>query len=146
MKFRRSWAEELIAFFGRRQRGQITSLALEQTLRQVARSLPDLRWAAVVSPDGLLHMMYDPFGREKIDRASAMAAAGFSLGERISKELRLGRLVYSVIAGEEGLFLLHSIAGMYVLALSLPAGSDVGAAMGALAQAADTLMPAPNHA
>jgi predicted regulator of Ras-like GTPase activity (Roadblock/LC7/MglB family) len=139
MKSRRSWVGELVAVFGRRQQAPLSSQALERVLRQVAGRLPSLRWAAVVSQDGVLQLMYDPFGREKTDRASAMAAAGFSLGERIAQELQLGEWGHTIIVGEEGLFLLQRIAAPHVLALSLPADSDISAAVDVLAQVRSAL-------
>ncbi len=126
--------------FGRKQHEQISASALEQTLRQVARKLPDLRWAAVVSANGLVQEMYDPFGKTDSDRASAMTAAALSLGERISRELRHGQLTYSVTAGDEGLFVVHSIEKAYALAVSLPVETEVSAAIDALTQAVATLM------
>lgn len=128
--------------FGRKPHGQIPASALEQTLREVARKLPDLRWAAVVSTDGLIQEMYDPFGKTEPDRVAAMAAAAFSLGERIAHELYHGQLTYSVIAGDEGLFIAHSIEREYTLAVSLPAGTEIGTAIDALTQAVTALMSA----
>jgi predicted regulator of Ras-like GTPase activity (Roadblock/LC7/MglB family) len=128
--------------FGRKPHGDISTLALEQTLRKVARGLPDLRWAAVVSADGLIQEMYDPFGKTEPDRVAAMAAAAFSLGERIAHELHHGQLTYSAIAGDEGLFIAYSIGREYTLAVSLPVGTGIGTAINALTQAVTALMSA----
>jgi predicted regulator of Ras-like GTPase activity (Roadblock/LC7/MglB family) len=128
--------------FGRKQHPQIPDSALEQTLREVARRLPDLRWAAIVSADGLIQEMYDPFGKAERDRAAAMTAAAFSLGERISSELRHGQMTYSVIAGNEGPFVVHSIGQEYTLAVSLPVGTEIGAAIQTLTQAVTALTSA----
>jgi predicted regulator of Ras-like GTPase activity (Roadblock/LC7/MglB family) len=128
--------------FGRKPPGHIPALALERTLREVARGLPDLRWAAIVSTDGLIQEMYDPFGKTEPDRVAAMATAAFSLGERIAHELRHGQLTYSAIAGDEGLFIAHAIGREYTLAVSLPVGTEIGTATDALTQAVTALMSA----
>lgn len=129
-------------FFRRKQHEQIPASALEQVLREVARKLPDLRWGAIVSADGLIQEMYDPFGKTDPDRASAMATAALSLGGRISQELRHGQLTYSVTAGDGGLFIVYSIGKEYALAISLPAGTELDTVIDILTQAVITLMSA----
>jgi predicted regulator of Ras-like GTPase activity (Roadblock/LC7/MglB family) len=128
--------------FGRKPHGHIPASALEQTLREVARGLPDLRWAAIVSVDGLIQEMYNPFGKTEPDRVAAMALAAISLGERIAHELHHGQLTYSVIAGDEGLFVAHSVGQEYTLATSLPVGTGIGTAIDTLTQAVATLVSA----
>ena len=132
----------LSKLFGRKQHGQIPASALEQILREVARRLPSLRWAAIVSVDGLIQEMYDPFGKTERDRVAAMASAALSLGERISHELQHGQLTYSDIAGDEGLFIVHSIGQEYTLAVGLPVGTEIGTAIDALMQAVTALVSA----
>ena len=119
--------------------GRLSDPAMEQALHELAHRLPGLRSAAVVSSDGLLQRMYNPFGKEEPDRISAMAAAGLSLGERISGELRNGRLAYSAIAGDQGLFVSHLVGNNHVLAINLPADTEISIAIDALAQVAATL-------
>ncbi|MBN1815448.1 MAG: roadblock/LC7 domain-containing protein [Anaerolineae bacterium] len=128
--------------FGHKPHAQIPVSALERTLREVARRLPDLRWAAIVSVNGLIQEMYDPFGKAERDRVAAMTAAAFSLGERISNELRHGQMTYSVIAGDEGLFVVHCIGREHTLAVSLPIETEIGAAISALTQAVTALVTA----
>jgi predicted regulator of Ras-like GTPase activity (Roadblock/LC7/MglB family) len=120
---------------GREPRRQVSRVALEQALSEMAQGMPNLYWAAVVSVNGDVHTMYDPFGKAEPDRASAMAAAALSLGERISHELRHGDLTYAVIAGDQGLLITYPIGGDLVLALSLPAGVEIGTAIDRLTQA-----------
>ena len=124
----------LARFLGRKPRGQVSEAALEQALSEIARRMPDLHWAAVVSVDGLVRKMYDPFGKAEPDRTSAMAAAALSLGERISHELRHGGLTYAVIAGDQSLFITYPIGDAFVLALSLPAEAEVGTVIDRLTQ------------
>jgi predicted regulator of Ras-like GTPase activity (Roadblock/LC7/MglB family) len=129
----------LSKLFGRKQREQVPPFVLERALRDVARELPGLNWAAIVSVDGLIQEMYGPFGKIDPDRASAMAVAAHSLGERISRELRHGQLNYSIIAGDDGIFVAHSVGKTHILAVSLPVGTEIDTTIDALAQAVATL-------
>jgi predicted regulator of Ras-like GTPase activity (Roadblock/LC7/MglB family) len=127
---------------GRRPRQQVSDVALEQILSKIAGWVPDLQWAAVVSVNGVVHTMYDPFGKAEPDRTAAMAAAALSLGERISHELRHGDLAYAIIAGEHSLFITYPVGDAFVLALSLPAEVEVSTAIDRLTQARAGLAPA----
>jgi predicted regulator of Ras-like GTPase activity (Roadblock/LC7/MglB family) len=120
---------------GRKPREQVSEAALEQALSEIARRMPNLHWAAVVSANGLVHTIYDPFAEADPDRTSAMTAAALSLGQRISQELRHGSLTYAVIAGDQGLFITYPIGEAFMLALSLPAEAEVDTAIGTLTQA-----------
>jgi predicted regulator of Ras-like GTPase activity (Roadblock/LC7/MglB family) len=120
---------------GHKPRRRISKVALEQALSEMARGMPDLHWAAVVSVDGVVYAVYDPFGKAEPDRAAAMAAAALSLGERISRELRHGDLTYAVIAGDQRLFITYPIKDALMLALSLPAEVEVGRVIDKLTQA-----------
>jgi predicted regulator of Ras-like GTPase activity (Roadblock/LC7/MglB family) len=122
-------------FLGRKPRERVSEAALEQVLSEIARRMPNLHWAAIVSVKGLVHTIYDPFAKADPDRTSAMAAAALSLGQRISHELRHGGLTYAVIAGDQGLFVTYPIGEAFVLALSLPAEAEVDTAIEALTQA-----------
>ena len=124
---------------GRKQPDRIPTEEQERALREVAHKLPDLRWAAIVSADGLVQTIYNPFGRQDADRVSAMTAAALSLGERITTELRHGHLAYTVVAGDEGTFAGHLVGEGYVLVVSLPVEAEIGAAIEVLAQAASAL-------
>jgi predicted regulator of Ras-like GTPase activity (Roadblock/LC7/MglB family) len=104
--------------------------------------MPDLHWAAIVSADGILLTIYDPLGKAEPDRASAMAAAALSLGERISRELRQGDLTYQIVAGDQGSFIAYPIKDALVLALSLPAEEEVGRVIDRLTQARATFASA----
>lgn len=129
----------LSKLLGRKRPEPIPTPVLEQTLRGAARKLPDLRWAAIVSVNGLVQEMYDPFGKTNRDRVAAMTSAALSLGERISHELRHGQLTYSAIASEEGLFIVHPLGEKYVLGISLPTETEIGTAINALRQVTTSL-------
>ena len=120
---------------------EIPAPVLEQILRAAARHLPGLRWAVVISMNGVVQEMYDPFGKTDRDRAAAMTAAALSLGERISDELRHGQLTCSITAGVEGVFVVQPLGERYVLGVSLPAETEIGAAMDALWQAVSSSYP-----
>ena len=124
---------------GRKQPDRIPTGEQERALREIAHKLPDLRWAAIVSADGLVQTIYNPFGKQDADRISAMTAAAISLGERITNELRHGHLAYTVVTGDEGIFAGHTIGEGYVLAVGLPTAADIGTVIEALAQAASVL-------
>jgi predicted regulator of Ras-like GTPase activity (Roadblock/LC7/MglB family) len=119
---------------GHKPRRRVSKVALERALSEMARGMPDLHWAAVVSVDGVVHTMHDPFGKAEPDRAAAMAAAALSLGERISCELGHGDLTYEVIAGDQRSFITYPIGDALVLALSLPAEAEVGTVIDRLTQ------------
>jgi predicted regulator of Ras-like GTPase activity (Roadblock/LC7/MglB family) len=120
---------------GHKPRQHVSQVALEQALSEMARGMPDLHWAAVVSADGIVHTMYDPFGKAEPDRAAAMAAAAISLGERISRELGHGDITYQVIAGDQGSFITYPIKDAFVLALSIPAEVEIDRVIDRLTQA-----------
>jgi predicted regulator of Ras-like GTPase activity (Roadblock/LC7/MglB family) len=129
----------LSRIFGRKLPDRIPIEEQERALREIARKLPDLRWAAIVSVDGLVQTIYNPFGKQDADRVSAMTAAAISLGERITTELRHGHLAYAVVTGDEGIFAGHLVGEGYVLAIGLPADTEIGAVIEVLAQAASAL-------
>ncbi len=79
--------------------------AMEQTLRSLVGSTPDLEGAAVVSTDGLVLSSALPAGVDE-DRVSAMAAALLSLGERTASELTRGALEQVYVKGDRGYVVL----------------------------------------
>ncbi len=127
---------------GRERPEPIPAPVLEQILREAARKLPDLRWAVIITTNGLVQEMYDPFGKTDHDRAAAMTVAALSLGQRISGELGHGQLACSVTAGEGGLFIVQPLGEGYALSVSLPAETEIGAAIDALWQAASSALSA----
>ena len=87
---------------------------LENRLREMQSSSPDIEGSAIVSVDGLsiasaLHKNIEE------DRVSAMSAAMLSLGERIATELGRGVLEQVYIKGEKGYVLLMAVGEEAVL-------------------------------
>jgi uncharacterized protein len=74
--------------------------AIENHLARLMAELPGVRLAALFTSSGLIRGCWPTITDE--DRLSAMSAATLSLGERIIKELKLGRLRYALQAGELG--------------------------------------------
>lgn len=78
---------------------------MEQALRTLVSSTPDVEGAAVVSADGLVLSSVLPANADE-DRVSAMAAALLSLGERTSTELARGELEQVYVKGGKGYVVL----------------------------------------
>ena len=127
---------------GRERPEPIPAPVLERILREAARKLPDLRWAVIITTNDLVQEMYDPFGKTDRESAAAMTSAALSLGERISGELGHGQLTCSVTAGEGGVFIVQPLGEGYASSVSLPAEAEIGAAIGALWQAASSVLSA----
>jgi predicted regulator of Ras-like GTPase activity (Roadblock/LC7/MglB family) len=78
---------------------------LNDRLRALLSSTPEIEGAAVVSDDGLIiSSVLAPPADE--DRVAAMSAAMLSLGERIAQELGRGKLEQVYIKGANGFALL----------------------------------------
>ncbi|MDX1999387.1 MAG: roadblock/LC7 domain-containing protein [Thermoanaerobaculia bacterium] len=87
---------------------------MQQVLRTLVTSTPDVEGAAVVSVDGLVLTSVLPAGMDE-DRVSAMAAALLSLGERSSGELQRGTLEQVYVKGSNGYLVLAQVGGEAVL-------------------------------
>ncbi len=87
---------------------------MEERLRDLQISSPDIEAAAIVSVDGLPIASSLPQGIEE-DRVSAMSAAMLSLGERIASELGRGLLDEVYVKGEKGYVILRAIGEDAVL-------------------------------
>jgi uncharacterized protein len=87
---------------------------LQERLRDLQVSSPDVEAAAVVSVDGLSMASSLP-GNVEEDRVSAMSAAMLSLGERIAAELGRGVLEQVYVKGEHGFVILSAIGEEAVL-------------------------------
>lgn len=87
---------------------------LNERLRDLQISSPDVEAAAIVSVDGLNMASSLPANIEE-DRVSAMSAAMLSLGERIASELGRGDLAQVYVRGERGYVLLSAIGDEAVL-------------------------------
>lgn len=87
---------------------------IQDRLRELQSSSPDVEAAALVSVDGLTIASVMPRGVED-DRVSAMSAAMLSLGERIANELGRGVLDQVYIRGENGYVILMAVGEEAVL-------------------------------
>lgn len=87
---------------------------MQQVLRTLVTSTPDVEGAAVVSVDGLVLTSVLPAGMDE-DRVSAMAAALLSLGERSSGELQRGALEQVYVKGSNGYLVLAQVGSEAVL-------------------------------
>ncbi len=87
---------------------------LQERLRDLQVSSPDVEAAVIVSVDGL-NMASSLPGNIEEDRVSAMSAAMLSLGERIASELGRGELNQVYVKGENGYVLLSAIGEEAVL-------------------------------
>lgn len=126
----------------RDRREGVSITAFERALRDLARRVPALRWAVIASVDGVVQAMYDPFGRERPDRILALVSSVLALGERVFEKLQHGRLTCLTLAGETGAIVACPIGPAYVMAASIAAEAEVGAAAHALEQVVRTLCPA----
>jgi predicted regulator of Ras-like GTPase activity (Roadblock/LC7/MglB family) len=97
-----------MTFTGNRQ------LAMNQELRRLQATSPDIEAAALITLDGLILTSTLPDTTEE-DRVSAMSAALLSLAERISLELGRGYLEQVFIRGEGGDVLLMAVGEQAVL-------------------------------
>lgn len=101
------------------------SQQLEERLRALLNSTPELEGAAVVSVDGLgIASVLNPKIEE--DRIAAMSAAMLSLGERIADELGRGSLEQVYVKGEYGFALLTSVGPQAVLSVIARGDSRLG--------------------
>ncbi|MBX3045952.1 MAG: roadblock/LC7 domain-containing protein [Anaerolineales bacterium] len=89
---------------------------LNDRLRELLASTPEIEGAALVSDDGLIisSVMAPPADE---DRVAAMSAAMLSLGERIARELGRGKLEQVYIKGGNGFALLTAANERSVLTI-----------------------------
>ncbi len=78
---------------------------MQQVLRNLVSTTPDVEGAAMVTLDGLPLSSALPSGVDE-DRVSAMAAAVLSLGERTANELKRGALEQVYVKGSDGYVIL----------------------------------------
>ncbi|MHA1791563.1 MAG: roadblock/LC7 domain-containing protein [Promethearchaeota archaeon] len=90
---------------------------LEDILRNLAASIPEIQAAAIVSVEGLPIASMMP---DEIDdtRMAAMTAAMLSLGERAAVEMEKGALEEILIRGEKGYLIVMSGGTNAVLTVS----------------------------
>ena len=104
---------------------QSRSQLMDDRLRQLLASSPDIEALAVISVDGLTIASALPAGMEE-DRISAMSAAMLSLGERIAGEMGRGSLEQVYIKGQHGFVVLMSIGESAVLTTLAREGAKLG--------------------
>jgi len=78
---------------------------IQEILRLLVNSSPDVEGAAIVTMDGLPLASALPAGVDE-DRVSAMAAAALSMGERTVAELKRGNLEQVYVKGAGGYTIL----------------------------------------
>lgn len=89
---------------------------LEERMKALLNTVPEIEGAAVVSVDGLgIASVLEPDVEE--DRIAAMSAAMLSLGERIASELGRGKMDQVYVKGEYGFALLTAVGPQAVLSV-----------------------------
>jgi hypothetical protein len=111
---------------------------MQDRLRDMQVSSPDIEASAVVSVDGLPIATSLPREVEE-DRVSAMSAAMLSLGERIASELGRGSLNEVYIKGEKGYVILQSVGAEAVLTVLAREGAKMGLVFLDMRRAAEDL-------
>lgn len=98
---------------------------LNERLRSLLASTPEIEGAALVSDDGLIiSSVLAPPAEE--DRVAAMSAAMLSLGERISRELGRGTMEQVYIKGGNGFALLTAANENTVLTIMASSEARLG--------------------
>jgi len=111
---------------------------MEDRLKDMQITSPDIEASAVVSVDGLPIATALPRNVEE-DRVSAMSAAMLSLGERIASELGRGNLNEVYIKGEKGYVILQSVGQEAVLTVLAREGAKLGLVFLDMRRAAEDL-------
>jgi predicted regulator of Ras-like GTPase activity (Roadblock/LC7/MglB family) len=111
---------------------------MQERLRDLQGTTPDIEASAVVSVDGLIMASALPAGVEE-DRVSAMSAAMLSLGERIAGELGRGALDQVYIKGQNGYVILMSIGEEAVLTTLVRQNARLGLIFLDMRRSADDL-------
>ncbi len=98
---------------------------INEVLRQLRMSSPDIFGAAVVSLDGFLIASNAP---SEIDEelVSGMSAAILGVGERISKEMMRAPLNQIYVKSEKGYIILNSVGEVGVLVLLVTSEAKLG--------------------
>ena len=111
---------------------------MEDRLKDMQITSPDIEASAVVSVDGLPIATSLPRNVEE-DRVSAMSAAMLSLGERMASELGRGSLNEVYIKGEKGYVILQSVGQEAVLTVLAREGAKLGLVFLDMRRAAEDL-------
>lgn len=105
--------------FGSAAGDKVDPAQVERGLAVIATRVPSVRWAALVSADGLIQGIFPSQIELGADRIAAMSAAMLSLGERITNEFQNGGLRYTLMGGEKGGALLIVLSPRRALSLGL---------------------------
>ncbi|MDM7325311.1 MAG: roadblock/LC7 domain-containing protein [Thermus sp.] len=97
---------------------------LQSVIRELQQAVPEITGVMVASTDGL-SLATDLPGTEAA-RAAAMAATALGLGKRISQTMALGGLEEAVVRGKDGYLVIYAAGDRGVLAVSAPAGVNLG--------------------
>lgn len=100
------------------------SAQIEEALRNLKAGVPEIRGALVATTDGL--PVATDFPEGEAARIAAMAATALGLGKRIAQSTALGGLEEVVVRGAEGYLVVYSAGAHAVLAVSAPAGANLG--------------------
>lgn len=111
---------------------------MQQVLRSLVNTTPDLEGAAMVTLDGLPLSSALPSGADE-DRVSAMAAAVLSLGERTAKELQRGTLEQVYVKGNDGYVILMQAGPEAVLQAIVGPAAKLGMVLLDMKRAAQEL-------
>lgn len=107
-------------------------------LRDLQAGTQDVEASAVVSVDGLIMASSLPGGVDE-DRISAMSAAMLSLGDRITDELKRGKLQRVYIEGSEGFIVLMAVGEDAVLTVMAKSKAKLGLVFLDMRRAAEDL-------
>ncbi len=111
---------------------------MQERLRDLQGTTPEIEASAVVSVDGLIMASALPAGVEE-DRVSAMSAAMLSLGERIASELGRGMLDQVYVKGQNGYVILMSVGEEAVLTTLVRSNAKLGLIFLDMRRSADDL-------
>ncbi len=92
---------------------------LERLLAEMALEIPQIDWLALVKSNGIFVGSFPSKTALEADRISAMSAAMASLGERIASELKNGDLLYTLIAGKDGISVAIDLGSRYLVTAGL---------------------------
>jgi len=98
---------------------------LDDVLKNLLASIPEILAAAVVTPEGLPITAQLPAGVDET-RIAAMTAAILSLGDRAAAELGKGMLEQVFVRGEKGYIFVMAAGDEAVLTLSTTKDVKIG--------------------
>ncbi|GAB4311854.1 MAG: roadblock/LC7 domain-containing protein [Promethearchaeota archaeon] len=96
---------------------QGTAETLDDILKKLLASIPEVKAASIVSVEGLPIASALPKNVDET-RVAAMTAAMLSLGERAAQELEKGELEQVLVRGREGYLLVFGAGSNAVLTVS----------------------------